>query len=86
MHILSKNIIDQEYFAHACNQRAKLNDELKHIDKRARVFHEEDRVLANRKMCAIEHENQAIQNKIAINKAIDQRMQFIKNSSHLNII
>ena len=80
MNILSKKIIDQEYFAHACNQRAKLAEELKHIDKRARIFHEKDRVLANRKMCMIEHENQAIKNKLVINKAVDERLQFIKNS------
>lgn len=86
MNISDKKILSQKYFAHEGRLKEKFEYNRKHDEKRLRVLHAQDRLLENRKLASIEHEKIKNQNLIAMDKELDQKMEFVKKSLGLNII
>ena len=76
----------QHYFAHACALREKVEFERKHNEDRIRVMHDKDRIMENRKLGAKEHEEIRAKNEIALDRAEEQKMAFLKKNLDLNII
>ncbi|MDD4972765.1 MAG: hypothetical protein PHY93_00360 [Bacteriovorax sp.] len=86
MNISDKKILSQEYFAHESRLKEKFEYNRKHDEKRLRVLHDHDRLLENRKLTTIEHEKITKQNLVAMDKDLDQKMEFVKKSLGINII
>ncbi len=86
MNIPDMKAIAADYF----EAQAKIKDikefRQKHEEQKIRDFAERDKIMAERKETSAIHDEQRALNKLARQKEVDEKMQFLKQGMALNII